>query len=74
LAVHTEKSLPGVLKLEVLIWELVAVDGLATGSVAVGEITALDHELLDDTVESGALISETLLASGQSATITLAFE
>jgi hypothetical protein len=74
LAVHTEKSLPGVLELEVLIRELVAVDGLATGSVAVGEITALDHELLDDTVESGALISETLLASGQSATVMLAFE
>ena len=61
----TENAFLGVLELEVLIGELLAVNGLATGSVAVGEVTTLDHELLDDTVEGGALISEALLASGQ---------
>jgi hypothetical protein len=62
----TENAFLGVLELEVLIGELLAVDGFATGSVAVGEVTTLDHELLDDTVEGGALISEALLARGQS--------
>ena len=53
------------LELEVLIGKLLAVDGLATSSVSVGEVTTLDHELLDDTVEGGALISEAFLARGQ---------
>ncbi|KAI6766220.1 hypothetical protein HG530_007290 [Fusarium avenaceum] len=38
-------------------------------TVTLGEITALDHEVLDDTVESRALITEALLASGQSAEV-----
>jgi hypothetical protein len=42
---------------------------LATGAVALGEVTALDHELLDDTVEGGALVAEALLAGGQSAEV-----
>lgn len=33
----------------------------------VGEVTTLDHEVLDDTVEGRALVAEALLASGQSA-------
>ena len=41
-----------VLQLEVLIGELFAIDGLATSAVAVGEVASLDHEVLDDTVES----------------------
>lgn len=40
------------LQLEVLIGELLAIDGLATSSVAPCEVAALDHEVLDDTVES----------------------
>lgn len=64
---HTEKTGPGVLELEVLIGELLAVDGLAASSVTICEITTLDHELLDDTVEGRALISEALLAGSQSA-------
>jgi hypothetical protein len=32
-------------QLEVLVGELVAVDGLSTGSVVVGEVTSLEHEL-----------------------------
>jgi hypothetical protein len=35
-------------------------------NVSFREITALDHEVLDDTVESRALITEALLASGKS--------
>jgi hypothetical protein len=34
--------------------------------VATGEVTALKHELRDDTVEFGAIISKALLASAES--------
>jgi hypothetical protein len=61
----TKKALLGVLELEVLIVKLLPIDGLAASSVAVGEITTLDHELLDDAVESGALVSEAFLAGSQ---------
>jgi hypothetical protein len=62
---HGEQAGAGVLQLEVLIGELLAVDGLATGAVAAGEITALDHKVLDNAVEAGALVPETLLPSAQ---------
>lgn len=61
----TQKVLLGVLQLEVLIRELVAVDALAASAIALGEVTALDHELLDDTVEVGALIAVALLAGSK---------
>jgi hypothetical protein len=61
----TQKVLLGVLQLEVLIGELVAVDALAASAVALGEVTALDHELLDDTVEVGALVAVALLAGSK---------
>lgn len=72
-------------ELEVLILELVAVDGLATSAcqqelvvassmskvmvrtVMVGEVTTLDHEVLNDTVEGRTLVAEAFLASSQSA-------
>jgi hypothetical protein len=37
--------------------------------VAAGEVTALEHELGDDTVELGALVAEALLASAESAEV-----
>ena len=43
--------------------------GLATGAVALGEVAALDHELLDDTVERRSLVAEALLSRGQSAEV-----
>ena len=62
---RTKKTLLGVLQLEVLVGELVAVDALAAGAVALGEVTSLDHELLDNTVEVGALVAKALLASSK---------
>jgi hypothetical protein len=58
-----------VLQLEVLVGELVAVDGLAASAVALGEVTTLDHEVLDDTVERGALVTKALLASSKSSEV-----
>jgi len=63
---HGEKSWLGVLSNEVLIGELLTVDGLATGAVATGEVTSLKHELRNDTVESRTRVSETLLAGAES--------
>ena len=57
------------LELEVLIGELVAVDGLAAGAVALGEVTALDHEVLDDAVEGRALVTKALLACSKSSEV-----
>ena len=41
----------GVFKLEVFVCELVAIDALSSGSVVVGEVSSLQHELGDDPVE-----------------------
>lgn len=48
---HTQDSWSGVGQFEVLVGELVAVDTLAAGAIARGEITTLDHEVLDNTVK-----------------------
>lgn len=53
------------LELEVLVGELCAVDGLSASSIATGEVTTLDHEALDDTVEGGALVAKALGANSQ---------
>ena len=67
------------LELEVLVGELVAVDGLSTSAVVVGElrsacgvewedwthVTALEHEAGDDSVEAGSGVAEAVLASAE---------
>lgn len=40
-----------VLQGEVLVLELVSVDGLSAGAIVVGEVTTLAHEVGNDTVE-----------------------
>lgn len=55
---HGQQARAGVLDLEVLVRELLAVDRLATSAVATGEVTSLEHELGDDTVEGRALVAE----------------
>ena len=66
---HGEDSGPGVLQLEVLILELVAVDGLAPGAVVVGEVSALAHEVGDHAVEGGVSEAEALLAGTEGAEV-----
>lgn len=50
---------------EVLILELVAVDGLATCAVVVLEVTTLAHKVRNHTVEGGTFIAEALLSGAQ---------
>ena len=45
------------------------VDGLGNTHVATGEVTTLEHEVRDDTVELGARVAEALLASAESAEV-----
>lgn len=58
-----QKSGARVLDLEVLIGELLSVDGLATSAVVAGEVTTLKHEVGDHAVESGAFV--TVAAKGK---------
>lgn len=62
---HGQQEGAVVLPLKVLVVKLLAVDGLAAGAIADGEVTALDHELLDDAVELGALVVEGLAGLAQ---------
>ena len=42
---------------------------LPAGAVALGEVTTLNHELLDDAVEGRPLVAKALLAGGESAEV-----
>ena len=77
---HGQVTSLGVLDGEVLIVELVAVDGLATSAVASGEITTLGHELSDYSVEGGSFVVErltrlagTLLTSAEASEVLSSF-
>ena len=82
---HGEKTWFSVLLLEVLICEFLAVDGFATSTlyhvqlnslllleksyIATSEVTTLQHELRNDSVELAALVAEALLACAESAEV-----
>jgi len=73
---HGKNSGAGVLEGEVLVGELFTVDGLTAGAVAAGEVTTLTHEIVNDTMEGGALevkglaaLAHALLAGAEAAEI-----
>ena len=66
---HGEKTDLVVVLLEVLIGESSTVDRFATSTVVVGEVTTLEHELGDNTVERRTLVTKALLASAESAEV-----
>lgn len=70
---HGEDAGAGVLQDEVLVGELLAVDGLATSAVVVREVAALQHEVGDDTVEGGALVTEAFLSGAQGTEVFTGF-
>lgn len=53
------------LQLKVLVIELGPVDGLSSRAVAFCEVSTLDHERLDDSVESRTLVAEAFLAGSK---------
>lgn len=62
---HGQDTWLGVLPLEVLVFELLAVDRLATSTVASREVTTLEHELGDDAVEFGSFVTKAMLSRGE---------
>jgi hypothetical protein len=86
---HGEKPGLSVLHDEVLIWKTItacqnrafglltlkflAVDRLAAGTVVPCEITTLQHELRDHTVEAGSPIAKTMLACGEFPKVSCSF-
>ena len=55
---HREQEWAVVLQLEVLVFELLAIDGLSTGPVACREVSTLDHEAFDNTMEARTLVAQ----------------
>jgi len=53
---HGQKEWAVVLQLEVLVGELLSVDGATASAIVAGEVTALEHEVGNDTVESAVLV------------------
>lgn len=66
---HGQQTWSVVLLDEVLILELLTVDGLTTGTVASGEVTTLQHELRNHSVESRVGVAKSLLTSAQSSEV-----
>lgn len=66
---HRHYSRTGVFQLEVLIVEFVTVHRFSAGAVMVCKIATLAHEVGDDAVESGSLVTETLLSRAQGAEV-----
>ena len=52
-------------QLEIFILEFGPINAFATSPVVVGEVSSLAHELGDDPVEGGALVSEARLPGAQ---------
>lgn len=66
---HRQHAGSGVLQDEVLVGELLAVNGLAASAVVVCKVAALQHEVGDDAVEGGALVTESFFAGTQRAEV-----
>jgi len=66
---HRQETGLSVLELEILVFELVAVNAFTASSVLVGEVTALQHEVWDNSVEWRVLVAESLLAGSQSSEV-----
>lgn len=62
---HGQDAWLSVLQLEVLVGELLAIDRLATGTVAFREVTALEHEVGDDAMEFGSFVAKAMLSRGE---------
>lgn len=62
---HGQQTRSVVLLGEVLVSKLLTVDGLTTSTIASGEVTTLQHELRNHSVENRVGVAETLFTSAQ---------
>lgn len=77
---HRKDSGASVLQLEVLIGELLSIDGFTSGSVSSSEVTTLDHEVGNNPMEDRSLVvqrlsalSDSLFSSAQSTEVLHGF-
>ncbi len=70
---HGQKSGRIVLELEILIGKFFTVDALAAGSVVVGEVASLKHELGDYTVETRSFVTKAFLFGAKEPEIARSF-
>lgn len=66
---HGQQAWSVVLLDKVFIWELATVDGLTTDTGTMGEVTTLQHEVWDNSVEWRAGVTEALFTSSQSSEV-----
>merc|ERR1711976_237583 len=59
---HRKQTRLSVFHDEVFVGKFFAVDGFSAGSVVSGEVTALAHELRDNTVKNGVGVAEAFFA------------
>lgn len=64
-AALTLQTRSSVLQGEVFVLELVTIDGFATSAIVLREVTALTHEVRDNTVEGAAFVAKPLLTGTQ---------
>lgn len=62
---HGQNTRSSVLEGKVFILEFGTVDGPSSSAIVVGEVTTLAHEVGNDTVEGGPLVSITLFSSAE---------
>lgn len=58
---HAQPTGAIMLQLEVLILETFTVNGASAGTVTLGEVTTLDHEILNDAVELAAFVAAIII-------------
>lgn len=66
---HRQETRTSVFEFKVLIGEAITIDGFSASTVTTGEVAALDHEVLDDTVELGTLVAKTGITDRQSSEV-----
>ncbi len=70
---HRQKSWTGMIMLEIFVIEFLSVNGFASSSIMVREITSLKHELRDDSVEDGSFVSIPFFAGAKSSKVLCSF-
>lgn len=66
---HREETGSVVLQLEILVGEGFAVNRSTAGAISAGEVTTLQHELRDHTVERASLVPESLFTGAKGAKV-----
>jgi len=66
---HREQTWFGVLVVEILVCELFTIDGFTAGSVSLGEVTTLKHEIVNHAVEMRSRVTESFLSGAKSSEV-----